>query len=108
MYNTGAEPGVLQAMEAVMRCLDNVFMASRSLRMEYAFFPVLAAEVTCMDDLFKYSSVWKYFINLTGQDFPLRTNLELVQILSAYDGGNDIHGSHIKYVFFQHVDIIII
>ena len=44
-----------------------------------------------LQDLWKYSS-WKYFINLTGQEFPLRTNLELIQILKSYNGGNAING----------------
>uniref|UniRef100_A0A2C9KTV8 Protein xylosyltransferase n=1 Tax=Biomphalaria glabrata TaxID=6526 RepID=A0A2C9KTV8_BIOGL len=33
---------------------------------------------------------WKYFINLTGQEFPLKTNWELIQILVAYRGANDV------------------
>ena len=42
-----------------------------------------------VQDLWKYKK-WKYFINLTGQEFPLKTNLELVRILSSYNGANDI------------------
>ncbi|XP_069115830.1 beta-1,3-galactosyl-O-glycosyl-glycoprotein beta-1,6-N-acetylglucosaminyltransferase-like isoform X2 [Argopecten irradians] len=36
---------------------------------------------------------WKYFINLTGQEFPLRTNAELVKILKLYNGTNDVSGT---------------
>ena len=38
-----------------------------------------------MEALLKYKK-WKYFINLTGQEFPLRTNWELVQILKVLGG----------------------
>ena len=33
---------------------------------------------------------WKYFINLTGQEFPLMTNLELIRTLKAMEGENVI------------------
>ena len=42
-----------------------------------------------LQDLWKHKK-WKYFINLTGQEFPLRTNWELVQILKAHNNGNMI------------------
>jgi hypothetical protein len=31
-----------------------------------------------------------YYLNMAGQEFPLRTNLELVRILKLYNGTNDI------------------
>jgi len=46
---------------------------------------------------------WKYIINTAGQAFPLRTNRELVSILRAYNGSNDIEGMYgaklLKYRF---------
>ena len=39
---------------------------------------------------------WKYFINLTGQEFPLKTNYEIVQILKAYKGANNVEGTRIR------------
>ena len=52
----------------------------------------------CMDDLLKSHIKWKYFINLTGQEFPLKTNLELVRILKSLDGANSMDGSKEKQV----------
>ena len=43
-----------------------------------------------MKDLWKRYKNWKYFINLTGQEFPLRTNNELVEILKTYKGTADV------------------
>ena len=31
---------------------------------------------------------WKYYINQTGQEFPLKTNLKIVEILQAMNGAN--------------------
>ena len=39
---------------------------------------------------------WKYFINLTGQEFPLKTNYEIVQILKAYKGANNEEGTRAR------------
>ncbi|CAH1785393.1 unnamed protein product [Owenia fusiformis] len=36
---------------------------------------------------------WLYFINLTAQEFPLKTNYEIVRILQALNGNNEIFGS---------------
>ena len=87
-----AHPNVRAAMQAIAGCFENVFIASRMIDVTWAWFPVLEAEVVCMRDLWKYR-MWRYFINLTGREFPLRTNSELVQILKAYDGGNDVDGT---------------
>ncbi|KAL8573981.1 hypothetical protein ACOMHN_029428 [Nucella lapillus] len=82
-------PEFRHAMEAVSRCFPNVFLASRSINVRWGFYSVLEPEIVCMGDLGK-NGTWKYFINLTGQEFPLRTNYELVRILSALGGANDI------------------
>ena len=55
---------------------------------------VLLPAINCMRDFVNYHhGKWKYYINLTGQEFPLRTNLELVRIANIFNGSNDIAGS---------------
>ena len=49
-----------------------------------------------MRDLWAYTN-WKYFINLTGQEFPLKTNLELVKILQAMQWANVVDGTWVRY-----------
>ncbi|XP_076456660.1 beta-1,3-galactosyl-O-glycosyl-glycoprotein beta-1,6-N-acetylglucosaminyltransferase 3-like [Babylonia areolata] len=85
-------PAFRQAVEAVSRCFPNVHMASRSIDVRWGFYTVLEPEIVCMGDLWRRSKAWKYFINLTGQEFPLRTNYELVRVLTAFKGVNDIAG----------------
>ena len=84
---------VKRAMEAIAECLENVFMVSNPVEVIHAEFTVLQTEIECMKDLWKHQVKWKYFINLTGREYPLKTNHELVQILKAYNGSNDIDGS---------------
>ena len=39
------------------------------------------------------SRKWRYFINLTGQEFPLKTNWDIVKILKVLRGANNIEGT---------------
>lgn len=73
----------------ITSCFENVFQSSRSADIVWGTITVLEAELICMEDLWKYKA-WKYFINLTGQEFPLKTNLEIVRILTAFRGANDV------------------
>ncbi|WAQ94657.1 GCNT1-like protein [Mya arenaria] len=75
---------------AISSCFDNVFLTSQRFDVKWGTMSVLEPEIECMKDLWNKSVSWKYFINLTGQEFPLRTNFELVKILKAYNGANDI------------------
>ena len=88
-----SKDSVYQAMVSIANCFDNVFLASERIDVRWAWFPVLEAEIVCMRDLLHRYTAWKYFINLTGREFPLRTNLELVRILKAYNGSNDVDGT---------------
>ena len=43
--------------------------------------------------MYVYHFFCRYFINLTGQEYPLKTNGELVEILKTLNGSNIIHGN---------------
>ena len=72
-------------------CFENVDMAPTSHNITWGNWTIVQAEIDCMEVLYKYTK-WKYFINLTGQEFPLKTNFELVKILKSYNGANDVDG----------------
>uniref|UniRef100_A0A8C6SUM9 Glucosaminyl (N-acetyl) transferase 4 n=1 Tax=Neogobius melanostomus TaxID=47308 RepID=A0A8C6SUM9_9GOBI len=59
----------------------------------YASINRLKADLHCMSDLVKSEVQWRYIINLCGQDFPLRTNIELVSELTRLNGGNMLESS---------------
>jgi len=83
---------VRNGLDAIAACLDNVFIAVPSIDVNWGKVSVVHAELICMRQLLE-NKRWKYFINLVGRDFPLRTNLELVKILTAYNGSNDVDGT---------------
>ena len=88
-------PSMHAAMKAIADCFDpdTVFVASPPIRVIYATFSIVDAEMLCLRELTRRKPGWKYFVNLVGRDFPLRTNLELVRIFRAFNGSSDIYGS---------------
>lgn len=82
---------VRTAVRAIANCFQNVFLLSEAFDVKWGRISVLQPDLACMKRLLEYPS-WKYFINLAGEDFPLKTNSEIVQILRAYSGGNDVEG----------------
>ena len=87
-----SDDDIFVVMKKISDCFENVFMAPERIDVRWGTFSVLEPELVCMEELLKRHKNWKYFINLTGQEFPLRTNYELVRILMTYNGANDIEG----------------
>ncbi|ESO95950.1 hypothetical protein LOTGIDRAFT_64655, partial [Lottia gigantea] len=86
-------PKFYNELKSIVSCLPNVWIASRRIAVEWGQFTVLEPEIVCQRELYMHKTKWRYYINLTGQEFPLKTNYELVQILKSYQGANDIYGS---------------
>ena len=78
-----------RALLAISACFKNVFVSKKSYEVTWGTISIVYAELECMREVLKYRS-WRYFINLTGQEYPLKTNLEIVRILKAYNGTNDV------------------
>ncbi|RNA04867.1 N-acetyllactosaminide beta-1-6-N-acetylglucosaminyl-transferase isoform X2 [Brachionus plicatilis] len=84
------------AIESITDCFDNVFIASKLEYVVYAGFSRLKADLNCIQDLIERSNDWKYFLNTASTEFPLRTNLELVQIIKLLNGSNLISVYELK------------
>ncbi|KAG7274556.1 hypothetical protein CRUP_023933 [Coryphaenoides rupestris] len=85
-----AKSSFLGAVMAITSCFPNVFLVSRPVDVVYTAWPRVQADINCMADLYNISTSWKYFINLCGQDFPLKTNLEMVRRLKILNGANSM------------------
>ncbi len=91
-----------KTVAAIASCFDNVFLASQITKVKWGDISVLLPHLYCMRDLvLHHRGKWKYFIDLAGQEFPLRTNYEIVQILKIFNGSNDLTASHKRFVFFS-------
>ncbi len=106
-----ADERFFRAMSGLAACFPNVFLASKRETVVWASYARLQADLTCMKDLLWKNSSWRYVINLTGQEFPLKTNLEMVKILQIYNGANDIEGKSrfttygLKKRFMEHWEL---
>ena len=94
-----ASENVSTSIRGISNCFNNVFVTSHSVDVIWGTFTVLEPELICMKELWRYRK-WKYFINLTGQEFPLKTNLDLVRILKAYNGANDVEAMMRRWALY--------
>ncbi len=85
-------------MRQLIGCFSgHVIETSKSLDVAWGSYTMLMAELQCMKDLLRTSTDWLYYINLTGEEFPLVTNLELVAVLKQLSGVNIIEGGQWPY-----------
>ncbi|KAL0594654.1 Beta-1,3-galactosyl-O-glycosyl-glycoprotein beta-1,6-N-acetylglucosaminyltransferase 7 [Plecturocebus cupreus] len=89
------------AVRTLVNCFENVFISSKREKVAYAGFTRLQADINCMKDLVHSKFQWNYVINLCGQDFPIKTNKEIIHyIRSKWNGKNIASGviqpPHIK------------
>ena len=81
------------------RKYKNVILPKKFIKVVHSEFSVLMSELLCMEALYADKNIkWKYLINLTGQEWPLKVNLELVRILKTLRGANLIE--KIEYAIF--------
>ena len=99
-----ASENVSTSIRGIANCFNNVFVTSHSVDVRWGKFTVLEPELICMKELWRYRK-WKYFINLTGQEFPLKTNLDLVRILKAYNGANDVEAMLRRWALYTFLSI---
>uniref|UniRef100_A0A8C5Q973 Glucosaminyl (N-acetyl) transferase 2 (I blood group) n=1 Tax=Leptobrachium leishanense TaxID=445787 RepID=A0A8C5Q973_9ANUR len=78
----------LNAVEKLSGCFPNVLLASKTEPVVYAGISRLLADINCIKDLVRSEIPWKYVINTCGQDFPLKTNKEIIHHLKKFYGKN--------------------
>ncbi|OCT76438.1 hypothetical protein XELAEV_18031638mg [Xenopus laevis] len=78
----------MQAVGSLVQCFPNAFLASRMEPVVYGGISRLQADLNCMKDLVASDVQWKYVINMCGQDFPLKTNKEIIHHIKSFKGKN--------------------
>ncbi|XP_035976931.2 putative beta-1,3-galactosyl-O-glycosyl-glycoprotein beta-1,6-N-acetylglucosaminyltransferase 7 [Halichoerus grypus] len=71
------------AMQTLVNCFENIFISSKRARVAYTGFIRLQADINCMKDLVHSKFQWNYVINLCGQDFPIKTNKEIIRYIRS-------------------------
>ena len=70
-----------KAIQAIIRCLPNVFIAANSVDVHWRYVTVVEAQFSCMEELLKSQVKWEDYISLVGQDFPLYDYKQVVKAL---------------------------
>ena len=82
----------VNAVEQVVRCLPNVFVTKKRVKVIYLHVSTVQAQLKCVEELLESAVPWRYLFNLCGQDFPLYTNQGIVQGLQALNGRTNAEG----------------
>ncbi|TNN13133.1 N-acetyllactosaminide beta-1,6-N-acetylglucosaminyl-transferase [Schistosoma japonicum] len=84
-----------EVMELATCFGSNVILVNRSesINIHWGYYSLLEAFLLCADKLIKNTDyMWKYLLNVSGKELPLRTNWELVTALKAINESNIIEG----------------
>ncbi|XP_074649681.1 beta-1,3-galactosyl-O-glycosyl-glycoprotein beta-1,6-N-acetylglucosaminyltransferase-like [Tubulanus polymorphus] len=87
-----ASNAIHAGVKAIASCFDNVIVPSNPVAVEWGHYTALKSHLICAEQLLLKSKKWKYFINLTGQEFPLLSNRHFVRVLKIFNGTNEIQG----------------
>jgi hypothetical protein len=96
-----ADIEIYKRFKLIESCFDNIIVIEDRVRVVYSTIRVVEAELKCMIALSASTTKWKYYINLTGQEFMLKTNAELVKILKAMNGTNDIESYPVPFTEYH-------
>ena len=72
-----SSPGFQAAVTNFLGCFENAFEPEIRESVVYASYSRVQADIHCLKALKNYP--YKYVFNLCGQDFPIKTNLEIVR-----------------------------
>lgn len=71
------------AVQTLVNCFENIFISSKRVKVADTGFTRLQADINCMEDLVHSKFQWNYVINLCGQDFPIKTNKEIIRYIRS-------------------------
>lgn len=71
------------AVQTLVNCFENVFISSKREKVANTGFTRLQADINCMKDLVHSKFQWNYVINLCGQEFPIKTNKEIIHYIRS-------------------------
>lgn len=58
-----------------------VFLSSLSISLVWQHSSLLEGDLACLSQLLNGSHHWQYYVNVVGSEFPIMTNLQLIEKL---------------------------
>ncbi|XP_037356616.1 beta-1,3-galactosyl-O-glycosyl-glycoprotein beta-1,6-N-acetylglucosaminyltransferase 7-like [Talpa occidentalis] len=71
------------AVQTLVNCFENIFISPQSGKVASSGSTRLQADLSCMRELVHAARPWGYVINLCGQDFPIKTNKEIIHYIRS-------------------------
>ncbi|XP_052798289.1 N-acetyllactosaminide beta-1,6-N-acetylglucosaminyl-transferase-like [Mya arenaria] len=90
-----APPKIFHSFKRIQKCFNNIVVINEPVTVIYSSIRQVEAEMKCLKAVRTSHVKWKYYINLTGQEFMLKTRSEIVQFLKILNGSNDIESYQI-------------
>uniref|UniRef100_A0AC35U606 Glycosyl transferase family 2 n=1 Tax=Rhabditophanes sp. KR3021 TaxID=114890 RepID=A0AC35U606_9BILA len=78
----------IEQMKSLANCFPNVYLITDKFDMNELGYNINLAYYNCFETL--QDKPWKYIFTLNNDDIQLKTNREMVEILSLYNGAADI------------------
>ncbi|XP_028625449.1 beta-1,3-galactosyl-O-glycosyl-glycoprotein beta-1,6-N-acetylglucosaminyltransferase 7 [Grammomys surdaster] len=78
------------AVQTFVDCFGNVFLSSKTQKVAHDNLRRLQAEIDCLRDLVHSPFQWHYVMNLCGQEFPIKTNKEIIRYIRTRWRGKNI------------------
>ncbi|KFV40881.1 Beta-1,3-galactosyl-O-glycosyl-glycoprotein beta-1,6-N-acetylglucosaminyltransferase 7, partial [Gavia stellata] len=90
------------AVQNIVNCFENIFISSKRENVVYAGFSRLQADINCMRDLVHSKIQWNYVINLCGQDYPIKTNKDIIQYIKSKWNGKNMTPGVVQPLHMKH------
>lgn len=86
------------AIASLIGCFDNVFHPKVQTKVYYLHYSRVEADLNCLKEMEDRNYSYKYVFNLCGQDYPLKTNWQMVRDLKGLNGHNEIESVDVEKV----------
>ncbi|EHB01220.1 Beta-1,3-galactosyl-O-glycosyl-glycoprotein beta-1,6-N-acetylglucosaminyltransferase 7 [Heterocephalus glaber] len=70
-------------VKGLVSCFENIFISSKRQKVAYSGLRRLQVDINCMKDLVHSKFQWNYVINLCREDFPIKTNKEIIHYIRS-------------------------
>lgn len=77
-------------VEKLQYCFPNFRSADIRENIKWGEISLLKGALHCMTQMYNTFNNWKYYLNIAGSDFPLKTNSEIVAYLKGLNNFSDV------------------
>lgn len=88
-YDNHTSLSFKNTMHNLHKCFDNIIMPDTFINIKWAGFSILESTMNCLKLLSEHKINWRYVQLLSWNDFPLKTNEKMVEIMQILNGSQD-------------------